>query len=246
VGERSAGARRGFVARFDGQSWTEIAVPATAALADFRLGPDGSQWLAGADDAGGGVWRRPRDGRWTRVTLPAPPPGPSGQPEQRVEIRHLVVRSADEIWAVGTTAPSALLAVYRTKPTSTVFSIPEEDEARRKRAAYQPPKIATRRCTTLFALLHTPSKVAPADYSYPLTREALKGHTEFASARFLEAEQEGMRYFGAMVQDYDLGQKLVKLIREKVKTNTPVLLCREPYHIVRDVRFDLRTGALAP
>ena len=49
-----------------------------------------------------------------------------------------------------------------------------------------------------------------------LTRQALKGHTEFADANFMEVDYRGKWVFGAAVPTLELGKKLRALIETKV------------------------------
>ncbi|MDC3958679.1 hypothetical protein [Polyangium jinanense] len=99
-------------------------------------------------------------------------------------------------------------------------------------------------CKELFVVLYKLAKVAPPDYDFPLTRAALKGHTELSSVKFAETEDAGRRYFVAFVPSFSIGQKLVKTVQEGVKNSTPQLLCGKPARTNRDIRIDLRTGEI--
>ena len=52
--------------------------------------------------------------------------------------------------------------------------------------------------------------------------------------------------FTAMVSSFDRGKKLVTLIESKVKGSKPALLCtdRSPPDVVRELKIDLKTGAV--
>ncbi|MDC0744004.1 hypothetical protein [Polyangium mundeleinium] len=99
-------------------------------------------------------------------------------------------------------------------------------------------------CKELFVVLYKLAKVAPPDYDFPLTRAAIKGHTELSGVKFAETEEMGRRYFVAFVPSFSLGQKLVKTIQEGVRGSTPQLLCGTPARTNRDIRIDLRTGEI--
>src|SRR5262249_25616254 len=89
------------------------------------------------------------------------------------------------------------------------------------------------RCQSPFAGLYKLSRVAPPDFDFPLTREAVKGHTELSDVRFAETEDGGSRYLVAFVPNLGRGQKLVALVRDKVNGARPQLLCGEPPKINR-------------
>jgi hypothetical protein len=119
---------------------------------------------------------------------------------------------------------------------------PKEEDAKKVTFGRVGPPTAG--CKSLFAVLYKLSRVAPPDFDFPLTREALKGHGEFADVRFAETEDGGSRYLVAYVPSLKKGQKLVTLVRDKVKSSSPQLLCGEPPKTNRTIEIDLRTGAL--
>src|SRR6185503_7008099 len=120
----------------------------------------------------------------------------------------------------------------------------EGEKAPAKAKAFGQVKPPTPGCKNLFVVLYKLSRVAPPDYDFPLTREALKGHTEFSDVRFAETEDAGTRYLVAFVPSFARGQKLLSLVREKVPTARPQMLCGEPPRTNRSLSIDLRTGAL--
>ncbi|MBL9026413.1 MAG: hypothetical protein JNL21_29725 [Myxococcales bacterium] len=96
-------------------------------------------------------------------------------------------------------------------------------------------------CPSNLVVLYGFTKVTPADYDFPLTRKALKGHTEYDKTRFVVANDGGQKFFSAIVPDVATGRKLVSLIEKEVKGSKPQLLCAEP-EIVREMKLDLKTG----
>jgi hypothetical protein len=234
----------GFVAVFDGRSYKCDQVPDSGSVTDIALGADGSMWRVLSQDNGKTLWQRTGTGPWEKVPLPTYVSKAGGLP-QPFEPTAVHVSGPKDIWVTGSVDDYAgAIAHSRPAPKLTIF--PPEEEARLKRAEYEPAVPATRACTTIFAKLYTLSKTAPANFDFPLTREALKGHTEFSGLEFIEAESVGKRYFGVMARNYDEGVNLVDVIRKGVKGSSPVLLCRKPYHVNRQINFDLRTGKMLP
>jgi len=90
-------------------------------------------------------------------------------------------------------------------------------------------------------MLYAATKSTPKDYDYPLTRAALKGHTEFQNVVFAETEELGRHYFGAFLDDLALAKKLVTLVEKGVQGSKPVALCRDPKKL-RILGIDLKTG----
>jgi len=104
---------------------------------------------------------------------------------------------------------------------------------------------ASSACKELFVVLYRLSRVAPADYDFPLTRAAVKGHTELADVRFAETEDGGQRYLVGFVPTLDRGKRLMDLVRSKVAGASPQMLCGAPARTLRALSIDLRTGELA-
>jgi hypothetical protein len=109
---------------------------------------------------------------------------------------------------------------------------------------------ATETCMTMggsvFVLLYTLVKTTPADYDFPMLREAIKGRRELAGFRFVETEESGKRYlvgYPSENSNNPIGDaaKLAQRVKEKVQGSTPVVLCGSPRE-VRELRIDLATG----
>lgn len=98
-------------------------------------------------------------------------------------------------------------------------------------------------CKNHLVVLYGFTKTTPADYDFPLTRKALKGHREFSAAKFVVATDGGAKFLSAIVPDRATGQKLVALIEKQVKDSKPQLLCASP-QIERELAIDLATGEL--
>jgi hypothetical protein len=124
--------------------------------------------------------------------------------------------------------PPSRYVLLHTRPATKPLPTPAEFE--RKERALRLPGPPFDWCATPFVLLYTLGKKAPADYDYPATRAALRGHREFAvpGVEFIEFERLERRYFGARVPDFTLGAKLSKLVKETVPGSTPELVCHDP------------------
>jgi hypothetical protein len=87
------------------------------------------------------------------------------------------------------------------------------------------------------------SKSAPAQYDFPQTRAALRGHTEIAGAEFVEIDIDGKRLLAAKVDSIETGKRLVEIVSQGVPGTRPELVCAEP-KVTRSLTFELGTGAL--
>jgi hypothetical protein len=235
----------GLLVRFDGAAYQCQKIPPSRSVVKIAWGGDGSLWsvLQHQDDSPR-LWHRTADGQWHELGMPKYVPQPGAQP-QLFEPTDISVTGSEDIWLSGLLNGDTV-AIAHNRPSSTVTTIPPEEESRLAREEYEPPRPATRACETIFAKLYTLSKTAPPNFDFPLTREALKGHREFSGLDFIEAESLGRRFFGVMARNFDEGVKLVDVIRKGVKGSSPVLLCRKPYHVTRHIRFDLATGKMLP
>lgn len=106
------------------------------------------------------------------------------------------------------------------------------------------PRPAGPLCPQNLVILYGFTKVTPDDYDFPLTRKAVKGHTELSKVRFVVAKDGGQKFFSAIVPDVGTGKKLVELIERGVAGSKPQLLCADP-EILRELPIDLATGEVA-
>ena len=194
------------------------------------------------------------DGKAAPIVIPAELGGASGTPPT------VMAKSADDVWLLS--PKDGKLEIYRTKKDAPAIDValvnPQdaiwarlEQKAQQKAekdAAKQPLVFAQAfgpQCQTPFVLLYTLAKTAPADYDFPSTRDALKGHTELSSAKFLEFSRGGKRFFGAAVPSGDVGKKLVEAVKGKVAGSSPQLVCDAPT-AERTIAIDLATGKIKP
>jgi hypothetical protein len=133
--------------------------------------------------------------------------------------------------------------ILRNRAHSEVWQSLQDEKQARAIEQFQPLRAANESCQSIFVLLYGMTRTTPKDYDYPLTRAALKGHPEFATVTFAETVDRGEHYFGAFIPDFELGQKLLAVVRKSVKDSKPVMLCRHPKK-VRLLEFDLKTGVV--
>jgi hypothetical protein len=104
------------------------------------------------------------------------------------------------------------------------------------------PAPATATCETPVAILARVAKSAPADYDFPQTRGAVRGHKELLGTEFVEIDLDGKRLLAAKVPSLDVGKHLVSLVSEAVHGTRPEVVCLQP-KVTRPVVVDLEGKA---
>jgi hypothetical protein len=77
------------------------------------------------------------------------------------------------------------------------------------------------RCKDNVVILYGFTKVTPDDYDFPLTRKALKGHTELKDVKFVVTKDYGKKFFAAKTPSFDVAKKVSKVIEDGVKGAKP-------------------------
>lgn len=223
--------------RRTGDAWERTAPQGVSADIEGRAtAPDGTPWVRFGEE----LWHLGAGGAWEKLTMPR-----DGQTRYSAasvawmgsEVI-IVARGGGESMLVSSKKPAQVLDLAAVESGGTA----KKEVA--KKTAFGRVGPPTAGCKSLFAVLYKLSRVAPPDFDFPLTRAALKGHTEFSDVRFAETEDAGVRYLVAHVPNLKQGQKLLALVREKVKGSAPQLLCGEPPKTNRTIDIDLRTGEL--
>ncbi len=217
-----------YLAHFDGKAWMRDTLPTSDALASIDVDAQGKVWLVSVQ---GVAYSRPSGGAWSEITMPR-----AGKYEVPIAAKKVWVRAPGDEWIIG--AYESRYVVMHSGPAGAKADLPDLETMEDTVADLAMPTPLTSRCYRPFALLFTLSKVAPPDFDYPATREALKGHTEFADAQFIEFKRLDKRFMGAFVSDVDMGKKLVELIKKKVPNSTPQLVCHSP-RPTRELTMDL-------
>ncbi len=207
-----------YMAHFDGKAWTLDTLPFSDSIASLDVDANGKLWIVSSK---GVVFSRSTGGRWTEISLPV-----GGEDRTPIEASTIWARGPGDEWIVG--SYKSRYVVLHSGPAGQMAQLPDLETMTDTAAELAMPTPLTWRCTTPFVLLFTLSKVAPPDFDYPATREALKGHTEFDGARFIEFKRLDKRYMGAFVPDAEMGKKLVELVKKKVPNSTPQLVCHAP------------------
>ncbi|MEP7125441.1 MAG: hypothetical protein ABJE95_31200 [Byssovorax sp.] len=188
----------------------------------------------------GAICRREDDGSFTELALPEIARAPNAEgPPQPVQ---LAWRTRDDLLAFVTTygpgGANGKLTVLRTSP-SRGAPIAAAGSTAPKSSLITP---ATPSCAQTFVVLYRLSRVAPPDYDFPATRDALKGRTDLAGIRFAETLDLGRRYLVGFAPTFAAGQRLVEAISAKIPSARAQILCGKPAQEVRQVRWDLATG----
>ena len=234
-----------YFAHFDGKAWRVLPPPTPSGVHGLWPQSDGTLFALDRQEQ---LWSRTSGGSWSRLSLPAELVALGG----KAEVRSFWPRAPGDAWAVVrvskdgqrdqhgvSNGPDYLL---HTHPASGKLPTPEAYAKKQLELRLPGPPVEW--CPTPFVLLYTLGRKAPADYDYPATRAALKGHTELASGtEFVEFARESRRYFGARVSDFKLGKQLARLVKAKVPGSTPELVCHDPLDL-RKLDIDLTTGEL--
>jgi hypothetical protein len=214
----------GKVTQFTEAGWKDIPGPTAGPLEHATVASDGALWVG--DDHH--VWRRNGE-QWEEMQLP---------PDlTRVES---LATFDGQIWVA---TLGTLLRQRRPGETGPGAPIKAQEARPAGRKKFVRPGSA--RCAQNLVLLYAFTRVTPDDYDFPLTRKALKGHTEYKDARFVVTRDGGKKFFSAQVASFEQGKRLVKLIENEVSGSKPQLICAEP-EILREVKIDLRTGKTLP
>lgn len=210
----------GSVHRYDG-TWKALPAPEKGkAVISGATSADGALW---ALTEGGAVWKWSNDA-WSSVPLPA---------ELKVED---VAAHDGSVWLVGGGV------LYRQKrageaPVADTIKPTVTERPKAKRAVAP----GSNKCAQNLVVLYGFTKVTPDDYDFPLTRKAVRGHTELKDVRFVVTKDYGKKFFTALVPSFDVGKKVVSVIEKGVQGSKPQVICADP-EIVREVKIDLRTG----
>jgi len=236
--------RENEMARFSAGKWTTFTPPGGKASLEWaKMAPDETIWVGRP----GELLHLDKNG--FRVV-----PLPELAPDEEATPLDVLFREGETLLVARAGGAGTLLSTK--KPTKVLDldtpEAPTEGEPPKPRPAT--PKVENHAfaritpgsptCKELFVVLYKLAKVAPPNYDFPLTRAALKGHTELSAVKFAETEESGRRYFVAFVPSFAVGQKLVKAVQEGVKGSTPQMLCGKPARTNRDIRIDLRTGEI--
>ncbi len=144
----------------------------------------------------------------------------------------------------GTVWISAGGALHRTKRANdgqVAVKVASSAPAASGKPKKAPPKAGGPKCKTNVVVLYGFTKVTPDDYDFPLSRKALKGHTEFKDVRFVVTKDYGQKFFSGLAPSFNDAKKLAALIEKEVKGSKPQVVCAEP-EILRELKLDLKTG----
>jgi hypothetical protein len=228
----------GDVAHYDGTTWEPVARP-DGASGVFRGGAttDGTLYVIDEKAAyrrvvGSGVWE------------------PLGLPKGLLP-DDLVVGDDGGVWLLAGDELLRLRLAGETKVTMLDSGVASEagpsDDAggapseRAARKAIPVPGSVT--CAHNLVVLYAFTKTTPDDYDFPLTRKALRGHTELKTVDFVVTRDFGQRFLAALTTSFGDAQSLSRLVEKGVAGAKPQVLCADP-EIVRHVKLNLVTGGI--
>lgn len=214
-----------FVVHYRGGATTVLERPSKLGILDGAVGEDGSLWVREE----GQLYKRAGNS-WQKVDLPE-----SARPDG------LVAAQDGTIWVL---SANVLFRLARPSDKAPAPAIKIDKKARAEKPPRPFSKPGSAKCKNHVVALYAFSKTTPDDYDFPLTRKALKGHTEFTGARFAVTRDAGQRFFAALVPSFEMGQKLQKHIAQEVQGSKPQLVCAEP-EILREIKLNLGTGEIA-
>ncbi|MBL8744418.1 MAG: hypothetical protein JNK04_25095, partial [Myxococcales bacterium] len=210
----------GAIAYFDGSSWSRVDGPAPGeAAVAATLAKDGRLWVVTKS----GLYVKGK--RWEMIDLP----GEAAPTDVAVDRNGVMwVASAGALFRErkkDEPAKELTIAVQKQPPAP----------------AKKPVTPGGPRCKNNLVILYGFTKVTPDDYDFPLTRKAVKGHTELSGVKFVVSKDYGKKFFAGLAPTYDVAQKLAKLVEREVKGAKPGIVCAQP-EIVRELAIDLKTG----
>ena len=190
----------------------------------------------------GAVMQRTEGGEWTKRELPAP----AFSTGAKLQAHRVAISPRGEVWVSGSYAehrPEWTMAESR----EVLLRLGATHAATHCEVAKGPsfsswPAPATATCETPVAILARVAKSAPADYDFPQTRGAVRGHKELLGTEFVEIDLDGKRLLAAKVPSLDVGKHLVSLVSEAVHGTRPEVVCLQP-KVTRPVVVDLEGKA---
>jgi hypothetical protein len=172
-----------------------------------------------------------KDGQFREVEIPQDQGAPC-----------IVVHDKTTLWAIPQAAGGHLYRLDDGEGPTSV-TVDDSDAGKPLNAPPKPPAPGGPRCAHNVVVLYGLTSVAPDDYDFPLTRKALKGHTELGDVHFAVTRDHEQRYLVGMSPSFELATKLRTTIEKGVKDSKPAIICAEP-EIVRAFNLNLVTGEL--
>ncbi|MFO0549668.1 MAG: hypothetical protein U0271_14850 [Polyangiaceae bacterium] len=174
---------------------------------------------------------------WARLSLAADPEGNRTGfrfDGKRLFAEHFKEEGTELFGLVepGQPAPEAL----------TINDVPPRSRSKTGKPSYQ---FGGPGCKHNVVVLFQFSKVTPDDYTFPLTRKALKGHTEFDKVRFAVTRDGSYKFFVGFTDSYKTATDLAALVKKGVEGSSPQVVCAKP-EVLRELRLDLKTGEVVP
>jgi len=220
-----------------GATAVPLSLPSNKPVTDASLATaDGALWILLGEGDGIELFRRNKEGVYTRATFPK---------GQGLSPTGMAAASADVVYLAGTTS-NVRSVILSSRPGKLSFPSDEPraggpdagaPAAPDAGAASAAPAALSSSCASPFVILFAVSKSAPADYDYPATRDALSGWADGSKYRFIEYSHRGQRMLGASAPDAARAEALAARLRERVKGASPAVACFTPAEVLREVRL---------
>lgn len=230
----------GTLSRWEGERFSPKPLPAPGnckenyCIRDLYEAPDGTPVILFEDDDKRSELLIASNGGWAPLRLD----DDSG---------FYLLQGPNSLWAISAKGAYRYARPEDPKPGPVDVSAFTTDRARWMRTVVPPfsRKQPGPGCDHHAVVLYGFTKTTPADYDFPLTRKALKGHEELAAARLAVVEELDRKYLVALVPQYKAAVAIAKVIEKGVQGSKPQVVCKEP-KVLREITFDWKTGAIVP
>lgn len=222
------------LARRDGESWTEIAMPDGKPIAELAGVQYGTPWVRngippGDYRTGGRIWRI-ADDKATEIVVPHS----AFFEDEKLRIERMHFVGPDDMWADadfvvqrhGKGKPGRYYhSVLRSKPTKHPLRCGELIDGKEMKQAFVPwPTAAGGTCKKRLALLMRRSSWDDTN-DYPKFKKALKSVEGLAAVRFVELELGQEKFFTAITQEAALVATIQKKIKKLRPYTYPEVVC---------------------
>ena len=181
---------------------------------------------------------------WTNVPLPKSPYAWTESKNNIPKAEGVRVRSAKDVWInvkyiewpahYQTQNYEERRALLRTQ-------VPKETYRCRDGTFESFPPLATPECKTPMVVLAAIDAKTVTDW--PQSRKLLAGKKDLAGIVLVELVAGSKKILGARVPSFDLGKKLLMVMRNGLQNAKPEMVCADPDQ-ARTLPFDLATGAM--
>ncbi len=179
---------------------------------------------------------------WTKVALPKSPYAWSESKNNVPKAEGVRVRSAKDVWINVTYMewPAHYQSqLYEQRRALLRTQVPKETFRCRDGTFESFPPLATAECKTPMVVLATVDAKAVTDW--PQSRRMLAGKKELAGTVLVELVAGTKKILGAKVPSFDVGKKVLMVMRAALPYSKPEMVCADPDQ-ARVLPFDVADG----